>query len=185
MPERYVKQVLDGDKDAFRYIIRECQDAAFNIALSILKEEFAAKDAVQQALVKAYRNLHTFRKESSFKTWFHRILVNECFLIARKKNTDRFSFRPMNQSGNKADNPVQRKQDEAHASYYIREALQLMKPDECLALQLFYLDEHSIEEIREITGWSVSKTKVTLHRARKSMKEILTGRLNIKPEELL
>jgi RNA polymerase sigma factor (sigma-70 family) len=185
MPDRYVKRVLDGDKEAFRYIIRECQDAAFNIALSILKEDFAAREAVQKAFIKVYRNLHTFRKDAAFKTWFHRILVNESFQIARKKKSERFWPLTPDTTDHDGVNPIQKKYDEDHAGYYIHETLKMMKPDECLVLQLYYLEENSIKEICEITGWSEPKIKVTMHRARKSMNNVLTGQFNIKPEELL
>jgi len=49
-----------------------------------------------------------------------------------------------------------------------------MPAKECLILRLFYLEENSIEEVREITGWSVSDIKVTLYRARIRLKQILT-----------
>lgn len=61
MPDRYVERVLNGDKEAFRFIIRECKDDAYNLAISILKEEYAAKEAVQRAFIKAYEGLDKFR----------------------------------------------------------------------------------------------------------------------------
>jgi RNA polymerase sigma factor (sigma-70 family) len=93
MPDQNIKRVLDGDKDAFRFIIRQFQDSAFTLAVSITKEEFAAKDAVQAAFVKAYTRLHTFERKSSFKTWFHRIVVNEAFQVLRnQKRRQKLSF---------------------------------------------------------------------------------------------
>ena len=53
--------------------------------------------------------------------------------------------------------------------YLINEALQKLPPKESLALRLFYLEEESIKEVCEITGWTESNTKVILHRARKNM----------------
>jgi len=60
-----------------------------------------------------------------------------------------------------------------------------MSPNESLVLRLFYLNENSISEICEMTGWEKSKVKVTLHRARKSMEEKLNKLLNKEVESLL
>lgn len=57
--------------------------------------------------------------------------------------------------------------------YYINEVLKKLSPDESLVLRLFYLQEENIKEVCEITGWSESKVKVTLFRARKNMHSIL------------
>ncbi|MCC5904888.1 MAG: RNA polymerase sigma factor [Balneolaceae bacterium] len=186
MLESHIQKVLDGEKEAFRFIIRQFQDGAYMLAVSILKEEFAAKDTVQAAFVKTYTRLHTFERKSSFRTWFHRIVVNEAFQLLRsQKRRQKLSF------ALKADregisgtvNNIEQKTDDDHLRFYIREAMKELTADEALALQLFYLEEYSIKETGEITGWSESKTKVLLHRARKKLKEILTETYNIKPIE--
>lgn len=181
MPDRYVQQVLDGDREAFRHIVRECMNGAYHLAFSILKEEHAAKDAVQNAFINAYKHLRAFRGKSSFKTWFHRIVVNEAFQLLRKRkpglSTDSNEFESL--AIDKCH--VQNKMNSDHLNYYIDVSLIRMKPDESLVLKLFYLEEHTIDEI---TGWSKSNVKVTLHRARKSMKQLLKGTFNLKPEEL-
>ncbi len=185
MPERYVKQVLDGDKDAFRFIIRQFQDSAFTLAVSITKEEFAAKDAVQAAFVKAYTRLRTFERKSSFKTWFHRIVVNEAFQVMRsQKRRQKLSFalKAEREGLSRNTNHIEQKTDDDHLRFYIREAMKGLTANEALVLQLFYLEEYSIKETGQVTGWSESKTKVLLHRARKKLKQILTESYNIQPE---
>jgi len=57
--------------------------------------------------------------------------------------------------------------------YCINEALKKLPPKESLVLRLFYLQEESVKEIGEITGWSASNVKVMLHRARKKMQVVL------------
>lgn len=184
MPDQYIKQILEGDKEAFRHIIRECKDGAYSLALSILKEEHAAKDAVQSAFLKAYQNLKSFRRDSGFKTWFHRIVVNEAYQMARSRK----SKVPLNLGKLEGDmsrfNSASIRVNHEHMKYYINETMNRMKPNESLSLKLFYLEEHTIEEMTDITEWSKSKVKVTLHRARKSMKELMKDTFNLKPEEL-
>lgn len=184
MPERYIKQVLNGDKEVFRFIIRECREGAFSLSVSILKDEMLAKEAVQKAFIRAYERLHTFQSNSAFKTWFHRIVVNEALQILRanRKHRPFGGDLPGRQKISKSD--VHELIDEDHQKFYVQETLKRMKPNESLALQLFYLEEHTIEEIGEITGWTESRIKVTLHRARKSMKTILSEIFNMNPGEL-
>lgn len=184
MPEQYIKQILEGDKDAFRHIIREFKDGAYSLALSILKEEHAAKDAVQRAFLKAYENLQSFRRESSFKTWFHRIVVNEAYQMVRSRKPKQPLDLEKLEGEKSSFNSAQIRMHHDHMRFYIKKTLNLMKSDESLSLKLFYLEEHTIDEITGITGWSISKVKVTLHRARKSMKELMKDTFNLNPEEL-
>ncbi|CAN5213358.1 RNA polymerase sigma factor [soil metagenome] len=184
MPDRYIKQILEGDKEAFRFIIRDCKDGAYNLAFSIVKEEHTARDAVQRSFLKAYEGLSAFRYNSSFKTWFHRIVVNEAFQILRSRKPEHNLPIDGIAYDNIQTNQVQQKIYKEHLSYYINEVLASMKPNESLILKLYYLEEHSIKEICTITDWSLSNVKVILHRARKSMREILTETYNLKPEDL-
>ncbi len=67
-----------GDLDAFNALILLHQDALFNIALRTLGDEDRAADAVQDALISAFRSLHTFHG-GSFRAWLARAVVNKCY----------------------------------------------------------------------------------------------------------
>lgn len=67
-----------GDLDAFNGLILIHQDALFNIALRTLGDEDRAADAVQDALISAFRSLHTFHG-GSFRAWLARTVVNKCY----------------------------------------------------------------------------------------------------------
>lgn len=186
MPERYVNKVRSGDKEAFRFIVREYKDSAYSLAVSITKDEFAAKDVVQNAFVQAYTKLKTFIGQSSFKTWFYRIVVNEAFQVIRKQNQQKkIAAAVKNEPQNISTNNTGKKTDEDYLRFYIRETIQKLTPDEALALHLFYLEEYSIKEAVQVTGWSESKTKVLLHRARKNFKQILTEEYHLQLNDLL
>ncbi|MEU6392449.1 RNA polymerase sigma factor SigM [Streptomyces sp. NPDC046939] len=73
-----------GDKDAFAEIVRRHRDRLWAVALRTLGDREEAADAVQDALVSAYRAAHTFRGQSAVTTWLHRITVNACLDRARK-----------------------------------------------------------------------------------------------------
>src|SRR5919107_2603255 len=71
---RHVK----GDPDAFGELVRRHRDRLWAVALRTLGDREEAADAVQDALVSAYRAAHTFRGQAAVTTWLHRITVNAC-----------------------------------------------------------------------------------------------------------
>ncbi|TDT28626.1 RNA polymerase ECF family sigma subunit [Streptomyces sp. BK208] len=73
-----------GDPDAFGELVRRHRDRLWAVALRTLGDREEAADAVQDALVSAYRAAHTFRGQAAVTTWLHRITVNACLDRARK-----------------------------------------------------------------------------------------------------
>lgn len=177
MDSVYIQKVLNGSTEDFRYFIRKYKDLAFSVAVSVVKNEFEAEEVVQEAFIKAFQNLQSFRGKSEFRTWFYRILINEAFkryqklkiemvipLTDRKKDLEDTgeSFRGL---------------DPDEQKWLVTESLKKIPPRESLSLQLFYLEGNSLEEMAELTGWSVSNSKVILHRARKHLLEVVNGML--------
>ncbi|MFF3765972.1 RNA polymerase sigma factor SigM [Streptomyces sp. NPDC001922] len=80
-----------GDHEAFGEIVRRHRDRLWAVALRTLGDREEAADAVQDALVSAYRAAHTFRGQSAVTTWLHRITVNACLDRARKAASRRSS----------------------------------------------------------------------------------------------
>ncbi|MBV2354833.1 RNA polymerase sigma factor SigM [Streptomyces sp. J2-1] len=75
---------VEGDPDAFGEIVRRHRDRLWAVALRTLGDREEAADAVQDALVSAYRAAHTFQGKAAVTTWLHRITVNACLDRARK-----------------------------------------------------------------------------------------------------
>jgi RNA polymerase sigma factor (sigma-70 family) len=172
MDSDYIRQVLAGDTDAFRYFIQTYRDMAFTIAMSILKDENSAKEVVNDAFVNAYKALSKFKQSSKFSTWFYRIVVNEALRRLKTQKTEKIDFIE-NYDAGPATEDLDLPLEATERKMLINEALDRLPPDESLVLRLFYLEECSIKEVETITGWSSSKVKVSLHRARKHMLAIL------------
>lgn len=184
MDELYIKKVLDGDIDAFRYLVHQYKDRAYTIALSVLKNEFDARDAVQEAYIIAFRKLYKFRGRSKFSTWFFRIVINESLKLSAGLKRERpagVDSTGVPEIGN-AD--IQDTLSQGERRYFIDRAMQSIPSNEALALTLFYIQENSLEEIRELTGWTVSNIKVLLHRGRKSMYQELNLLLSTEKKTL-
>ena len=184
MDNHYIKKVLDGQTEEFRYFIKQYKDLAFSVAFSVVKNEFTAAEVVQESFVKAFENLKSFKGQSKFSTWLCRIVINESFKTARKEK------RTVSETGfvsvkDYQENPVIFVElKETEQKYYINECLNRLPANECLVLRLFYLAENSIKEICEMTGWIESNIKVHLHRGRKNMQELLQRMLNTEVKSL-
>lgn len=170
MTEAWIKEILSGDHDAFRHIVRAHQDRVWNIALSVVKSPDLAQDVVQNAFVNAFLKLSSFSGAVPFEAWLYRIAVNAALQELRKQPPS--SDRPADELEAEPD-PAQDESDR------IRTVLAKMKPNEALALQLHYLDGFSIQEITLITGWTESNAKVILHRARESMRQRMTSKTDL------
>jgi RNA polymerase sigma factor (sigma-70 family) len=184
MDELYIKKVLDGDIDAFRYFVHQYKDKAYNLAFSILKNEFDARDAVQEAYIIAFRKMGKFRGKSKFSTWLFRIVINEALKSSKKTGEEKYITDTRTGSVDPGNVEINDTISRDQQKYYIDLAMQNIPSKEALALTLFYMEEYSIEEIREITGWTESNVKVLLHRARKSMYNELNVLLSTEKETL-
>jgi RNA polymerase sigma-70 factor (ECF subfamily) len=76
---------VDGDPDAFAELVRRHRDRLWAVALRTLGDREEAADAVQDALLSAYRAAGSFRGESAVTTWLHRVVVNACFDRVRRR----------------------------------------------------------------------------------------------------
>ena len=84
-----MRRARAGDHDAFRILVERYQGRAFRLALRILRSEEAARDAVQEAFVKAYTGLARFEERSSFFTWLYRLVTNQCIDMRRREHAER------------------------------------------------------------------------------------------------
>ena len=174
MDDFYIKKVLSGDIQAFRYFVKEYKDMAFSVAMSVVKEEFSAEEVVQDAFLKAFKALASFNQKAKFSSWLYRIVLNEAYAKLRKMKRDMVSY---------AENYDEEIMDESilldlkadEQSYLINTALNELSPKESVALRLFYLQEESIKEVCIITGWTEANTRVILHRARKNMLKVVNS----------
>lgn len=166
MDDEYIDRVLAGETEAFRYFITTYKDMAFNIALSIVKDSAHAEDVVQESFINAFNGLKSFKRNSKFSSWFYRVVTNNSFTKLKKINRHIEIEKIEKNSDIDSSSP-----EELQIS--IRDAMRLLSANESLALNLHYLEGLSLKEIAEITNWSLSNSKVILHRARKRFRQII------------
>ena len=168
MDDIYIEKVLKGDFNAFQYFVKTYGSFAFSLSFSILKNYHEAEDAVQESFVKAFKFLVSFKRNSSFQTWLGKIVINESLRKTKPGKSDTVLYTEMSEFEPEIIKDSINTLAGKERIYFINLAFEKLSPNESLALELFYLKDYSIEEIKGMTGWSDSKTKMLLSRGRKN-----------------
>lgn len=178
--KQLIRKVLKGDTSAFAHFVDTYQDMSITIAYRICGNRQDAEDIVQNAFVKAFHNLHTFRTDSKFSTWFYRIVYNTALThIGNVRfNTEFVDYKQMNSDDSFSDWDTLAQIHETERKEMIDQAMERLPKDEALLLTLYYLEENSIKDICLITGLTESNIKVKLHRSRKRLGEILSSKMH-------
>lgn len=173
-----IERIKKGDIKSFEILVDRYKDISLNLSYTILKNKEYAEDTVQEAFIKVYHKLNTFKFKASFKTWLYRIVINTSYNNLKKNQ--KYSFQEdihIDESIN--DRNLSNEEDQKK---YINLALSKLNDNEALVLRLYYLAELSIKEIEKSTGFSLSKIKTSLHRGRNNLyfqlKEILGNEID-------
>lgn len=168
----------DGDPDAFGEIVRRHRDRMWAVALRTLGDPEEAADAVQDALVSAYRGAAAFRGDSAITTWLHRVVVNACLDRVRRKSIRRTVPLPEPESDEDrggrevavANDPT----DEADLAMDVAAALATLPTDQRAALVLVDLQGYPVEEAGKILGVPTGTVKSRCARGRARLLPLLS-----------
>ena len=78
--KRTIERAKKGDEEAFASLISRVQNTGYSVAFRYMENDADTRDVMQEAFIKMYRNLGSFKGDSSFETWFTRILINCCVI---------------------------------------------------------------------------------------------------------
>jgi len=167
-----VRDVLDGDRDAYRLLVRRYGDVLHGHALRMSDSHDDAADLVQRALVQGFRKLSRCREPDRVGAWLFRILANLCkdHVRSRARTDVPLGMLESVLPGN--DNP---EADTAGAEARVRiwNALDRLTPEQKEAFVLKHVEGRSYEEIAAVMDLSVASLKMRVHRAREALKSLL------------
>ncbi|MPY58283.1 RNA polymerase sigma factor SigM [Streptomyces spongiae] len=168
---------VEGDPEAFGEIVRRHRDRLWAVALRTLGDREEAADAVQDALVSAYRAAHTFRGQSAVTTWLHRITVNACLDRARKAASRKTSpvddterLEQLLEPHESASAPAER--NDLHRQ--LLEALGTLPTDQRAALVLVDMQGYPVAEAARILDVPTGTVKSRCARGRARLLPLLT-----------
>ncbi|MFF3502154.1 RNA polymerase sigma factor SigM [Streptomyces sp. NPDC003247] len=167
---------VDGDPEAFGELVRRHRDRLWAVALRTLGDREEAADAVQDALVSAYRAAHTFRGQSAVTTWLHRITVNACLDRARKVASRKTSpvddterLEQLLEPHEAASAPAER--NDLHRQ--LLEALGTLPPDQRAALVLVDMQGYPVAEAARVLDVPPGTVKSRCARGRAKLLPLL------------
>jgi len=181
-----IASILGGESQLFHDLIRPYERSVYMMALSFLHNEADAEDVAQEAFLKAFRNLKSFRGEAKFGTWLISITLNEARSRIRRKKILRMESidEPPEEQGHISP-ALLRDWKEIPSEALERHEVRLMLQEAVAALPTIYretfmlrdVEELSIAETAEILSVTTVTVKVRLHRARMMLQKTLAPQL--------
>jgi len=178
-----IDRIASGDSSAYRDLVERHKAYAFTVAYRILHNRENAEEAAQDAFIQAFTHLSSFNREAKFTTWFYRIVFNTALMVKRKQQEGSVDIETAQAIAIDSSTTEETKRHEQQ--FYIQQGLARLSAEDATVITLFYLKEHTLEEIAQITGISVSNAKVRLHRARQRLAFELKKLLQTEARNLL
>lgn len=183
----YISKVLNGDTNAFAYLVNKYKNMAFTLALNIVKSREDAEEITQDSFLKAFQKLQTFKGDSKFSTWLYTIVYRNSISMTRKKKLKTSALDKFVLENHKSDADFSQIDDlkEEEQKKYVKKIIASLPEKDAILITLFYLNENSVDEIEEITGLSKVNIKVKLFRLRKKLYNELSVFLKEEINEIL
>ena len=168
MQRELVERAIEGDHEAFSDLARASIRKLYAVARLILRDDTRAEDATQEALVAAWRDLSSLRDPDRFEAWLHRVVVRECYRLAKR---DRRRIEVEGQV-----RPLTETSDIGHQQA-VRDELERgfarLPVEQRSVLVLHHYLGYSFPEIASVLGIPVGTAKSRVHRATVAMRAAL------------
>ncbi|SPF37871.1 Sigma-24, ECF subfamily [Candidatus Sulfotelmatobacter kueseliae] len=173
-----IERAKQGDAEAFQALYDKHKRRVYSLCLRMTANVAEAEDLTQEAFLQLYRKIATFRGESAFSTWLHRLSVNVVLMHLRKKGLPVVSLEETTQ-GTEEDSPKKDfgTQDLALAGsidrLQLQRAVEDLPPGYRTIFVLHDVEGYEHNEIAEIVGCSIGNSKSQLHKARMKLRDLL------------
>ena len=173
-----IEGAKQGNAQAFQDLYEKHKRRVYSLCLRMTANTAEAEDLTQEAFLQLFRKIGTFRGESAFSTWLHRLSVNVVLMHLRKKNLPLVSLEETTQGGEE-DTPKKDFGAEDLALAGSIDRLQLQKavddlpPGYRTIFVLHDIEGYEHNEIADIVGCSIGNSKSQLHKARMKLRDLL------------
>lgn len=171
-----------GDNAAFAELYRRYSKRVFGVCFSLVRDVTITEDLVQESFLRAYRKLDTFREDSLFSTWLHRIAVNSALMYLRKRSSSATEIslnEPTHDDGAEEIGELFGSQDAVLNKLVdrvtLQRAIESLPPGYRAVVVLHDVEGYQHDEIAEILGCTIGNTKSQLHKARLKLRALLTS----------
>ncbi len=171
-----VKQVLNGNNNAFRFLVSKHQRLVFHVVQRVVQRQDEVEDICQEVFITVFGKLKNFRGESRLSTWIATIAYNTSISHIRKlarRGEQSYDEIPAIIELEEDDSLNQKIIEREEVKKYLLDLIESLPVNYRTVLTLFHLEEFSYKEIEQITGMPEGTIKSYLSRARKMLKEKL------------
>jgi len=190
---KVIKKAINGDKKAFEELVNEYQKMVFNVAYKLLRDREDAADATQEAFIKAYKALDSFRQDSKFSTWVCSIVTNASYDILRRKKRNK--TQPLYYENDEEENELPLPDEnesidplkmatKSELRKYLLKAIDSLESEHREIVILRELNDYSYKEISDELNISIGPVKSRLSRARLKIIEKLRQEPELLPYDL-
>ncbi len=173
-----LRQVRSGDEDAARQLVDHLYPLVIKIVRSHLPWRMSEEDLAQDIYLKIFANMDQYRGGVPFRHWVSRVAVTTCLdrLRAQKRRPE-WRWADLSEAEAEALEAVTAAQDDGHPSdgmgarELVEKLLQTLGPEDRLVLTMLDMEQRSVAEIQELTGWNQSAIKVRAFRARRKLRK--------------
>ena len=175
--EELVERAKRGDRRAFRMLVDRHKHMVFNVALRMLRNREDAEDAAQEAFLRAFRSIGTFRGQAKFSSWLVRIAINVSLSFAERAYTKQTFVEfheeadgagPHLTNENMSPEEIATRKDFGER---IRALVGTLPPRYRAVITLYYLEERSYQEVADILEIPLGTVKTHLHRAKEHLRK--------------
>jgi RNA polymerase sigma factor (sigma-70 family) len=163
-----IEECRKGNRNAQFRLYDQYSKAMYNLAYRILNNREDAEDIVQEAFVECFRNLSSFRFESTFGAWLKKILVNKCINQIKKKKVD------LTLTENLPAVIYEEEEDVTYDTGRIFKGIEMLPDGYRVILTLYLLEGYDHSEISQILEISESTSKSQYSRAKEKLRNILS-----------
>ena len=174
-----VESVLQGDEASAATLMEYLYPLVLKLVRSYRSRRVQEEDLTQMVFLKVFTRLETYSGKVPLEHWVSRVAVNTCLnQLKAEKVRPELRWADMSEEESHVIETLHKTQEELHPSKNMaaREVVDLLleqlKPKDRLLIQLLHLEEKSIKEVQEITGWSEPVIKVRAFRARQKLKKL-------------
>ena len=179
-----IRAVQQGDQYAFEALVRSYDQSVLGLAMNLLRSPEDARDAYQEAFLRVYKNIHSFRFDCSFYTWLYRIVTNVCLDHLRKRKIRKEEPAYIESGDGRLDRTYAIEEDRAagnperslwnrQLSSQIGAALEQLTPRERMVFELRHYQGMRLRAIGEILDTTEEAAKNCLFRATQKMRAVL------------
>ena len=174
-----IAAVLAGDAASFEPLVQKYSPRVFATARRYARRDSEVEDIAQEVWLKAFEKLKSFRGEAPFEHWLMRLTVRTCYDFLRAHQRNRESA--FSEISDAEDDWLERFAaapegggDHAEAAkLLVEKVLEKLSPEARMVITLLEIEDRTVKEIAELTGWSATLVKVRAFRARNEMRKIL------------